>query len=76
MSVLAKYGEVKTIEFDTEQKERWLEEINKLLAAGWEIIDARVAQWARPPLPALPGTTVPTGMFQWPAYSFILGKPR
>ncbi len=38
MSVLAKYGEMKTIEVDTKQKEKWSEEINTLLAAGWEII--------------------------------------
>ncbi len=73
MSDLAKYGEVRTIEFDAEQKETWVKKINELLTEGWEIIDAKVAQWSRPPFPVTP--TGPT-LVQWPAYSFILGKPR
>ncbi len=73
MSMLAKYAEVKTIEFDIEQREKWVNEINTLLDKGWEIIDAKVAQWSRPPFPVTP--TGPT-LVQWPAYSFILGKPR
>jgi hypothetical protein len=74
MAELARYGEVKTMEFDTEQKERWTTEINKLLADGWEIIDASVGQWARPPHPV--EKTAPPELRRWPAYCFILGKPR
>jgi hypothetical protein len=71
---LSKYREVKISEFDSQHPRvsEMLESVNKLLASGWELIDARVSQWARPLSPKR--AEEPPMLTQWPVYAFILGK--
>ena len=45
MADLSKYGEVRTMQFDHSQYSQ-LQELNRALSEGWQLIDARVGQWA------------------------------
>jgi len=48
-----------------------LQELNKMLTEGWEIVDARVSQWSH----VERELGKPIGVPQAAGYSFILGKP-
>ncbi len=71
---LSTYQEVTFREFDSQHPKvsNFLGEVNKLLAGGWELIDARVGQWARRVGPKR--AEEPPMLSQWPVHAFILGK--
>jgi hypothetical protein len=71
---LSNYRQIKITEFDSQHPKvnELLESVNTLLTNGWELIDARVAQWARPISPKR--AEEPPMLTQWAVYAFILGK--
>ncbi len=71
---LSKYRQVTFREFDSQDAHvgDMLDGLNNLLASGWELIDARVGNWARPVSPK--PKDEPPMLAQWTVYAFILGK--
>ena len=67
----SKYVEVKTMQFDHSQYGQ-LQELNKFLKEGWELIDAKVGQWASAHREE--GKVI--GFSAAPGYCFILGRPK
>ncbi len=70
MADLSKYREVKIWRVEDPDMYGQLEKLNTLLSHGWEIIDAKVCQFASPVKEE--GRVV--GFSQVPAYCFTLGK--
>lgn len=66
MAALSKYREVRTIAADNQNA--GVDEVNRLLAQGWELIDAKVVQWTHIEPKHPPGYT------QAPQWYFVLGK--
>ncbi len=68
MADLSRYKEVKAVVADTQNA--GMEQINALLAEGWELVDAKIVQWTQYDAARAPGYSQSS---QW---HFILGRAR